>query len=575
MHRPALCAATLACAALAPPLYAQPTTEPIETYALTNARIVVAPGRVIEVGTVILRDGRILAVGPDVQVPADALTLDLTGKTVYPGLIDVATAVGLPTIGGGGGRGGRGGGGGPAAPEPTGPPPEVRPDRMAANEYTATEEDREAWRRAGVTTLGLAFDGGIFPGQTAAVSLAPSGAGTFVLRTPVSQQVLLGRRRGGYPGTLMGALAYVEQAFLDAQHAVTVEEAFARNPASAPRPTYDPEHRALAAAVRGDLPVWFHAEAKRDLGRVIDLAERSGIVDFALVGAQEGYLAIDELRAAGKPVIVSLDWPSPGTVTGRAHEMHVAPVSGEDEAGAEADSAAAHQLRANAAALADAGITIALSGHGLASPAEFRRHVLAAVEAGLAPDAALRALTVTPAQLLGLQGLVGTIENGKLANLVITDGDLFTADARIRHVFVEGRRHDIPDEPAPQADRRGGPGEAADAVSAAGTWAGAIDMPGATMQFTMTLTDSAGTLAGTIDSEAGSVEVSGERTGDSVLLQGSYAPPGQTAMALAIAATIDDGVMSGTLTLQGQAPIEFSARLRGPGSGASREGGTP
>jgi imidazolonepropionase-like amidohydrolase len=573
MHRPALCATILACAALAQPLYAQPTTEPIETYALTNARIVVAPGRVIERGTVVLRDGRIVAVGPQVQVPADALAIDLTGRTVYAGLIDVATSIGVPAVApAGGGRGGRGGGG-PAAAEPTGPPPEVRPDRMAANEYSATDDDREAWRRAGVTTLGLAFDGGIFPGQTAAVSLAPSGEGTFVLRTPVSQQVLLGRRRGGYPGTLMGALAYVEQAFLDARHAVRVEEAFAANPASAPRPTYDPQHRALAAAVRGELPIWFHAEAKRDLGRVIDLAERSGIEDYVLVGAQEGYLALDALRAAGRPVIVSLDFPNPNQVTGRAYEMHVAPVSGEDEAAEEADSAAARQLRANPAALAGAGLTIALSGHGLDSPAEFRQHVLAAVAAGLPADAALRALTVTPASLLGLEGLVGTVETGKLANLVVVEGDLFDESGKIRHVFVEGRRHDIPDAPQARGGRRGGPGAATE-VSAAGVWAGAIDMPGATMQFTMRLTDADGQLSGTIDSEAGSVEVTGERTGDAVLLQGTYAPPGQTAMSLSITARIAEGAMTGTLTLQGQQPIEFSARLRDPGSSSSREGGS-
>jgi imidazolonepropionase-like amidohydrolase len=563
----------LAGAALAPPLYAQPTTEPIQTYALTNARIVVAPGRVIERGTIVLRDGRIVAVGAQVDVPADAFALDATGRTVYPGLIDAATSIGLPAVAATGGRGGRGGP--PAAgpqTQPTGPPPETRPDQMAANVYAATEEQRAAWRQAGVTTVGLAFDGGIFPGQTAAVSIAPSAQGNFVLRTPVSLQVLLGRRRGGYPGTLMGAIAYIEQAFLDAQHALRVEDAFQRNAASAPRPTYDPRHRALAPAVRGTLPVWLHASAKRDLERAIALAERSAIQSWVMVGAQEGFQTVDALRAAGKPIIVSLDWPNPNTVTGRAYELHVAPVSGEDTQDAQADSAVARQLRGNAAALANAGLTIALSGYGLDRPADFRDHVLAAVEAGLSPDAALRALTIVPAQLLGLEGLIGTIENGKLANLVVVEGELFDRAGRIRHVFVEGRRHDIPDEPAGGREQRRAGG--AGAASAAGVWVGAIDLPDMTLQFTMTLTDEAGSIAGDIASEAGSVPVSGERTGDAIVLRGTYAPPGQTAMAFTVTARIVESELRGTLTLQGQQPMEFNARLRDPGfGGQARRGG--
>jgi imidazolonepropionase-like amidohydrolase len=566
MIRSAWCALLVA-GALAPPLHAQSTPRPIQSYALTNARIVVAPGRVIERGTVVLRAGRIVAVDAQVQAAAGALPLDMTGMTIYAGLIDAASSIGLPSATR---QGGRGPGGGPPASfqqarqaeAAEGPPPELRPHQPAADVWAPTEAQRAAWRNAGVTTVGLAFDGGIFPGQTSAVSVAE---GAPALRTPVSQQVLLGRRRGGYPSTLMGSYAFIEQAFLDAQHALRVEQAVQRDAASAPRPAYDPQAVALGPAARGTLPVWYHASAERDLERIIDLARRTDIENYVLVGAQEGFRAVEALKAMGRPVIVSLDWPQPDAVTGRAYELNVAPAAGPDRADAEADSAAQRALRGNAAALANGGVTIALSGYGLDSPAELREHVLAAVEAGLSPEAALRALTITPAQLLGLEALVGTVETGKLANLVVVEGDLFARTGRIRHVFVEGRHHEVAEPVAPARGQRRA--EAGEEVSAAGEWAGSIEMAGATMPFTLTLTDADGALSGTIAAETGEVSLSGERTGDDIVLRGTFAPPGLNAMAFTITGTIAGADLRGTLTVQGQPPVPFNARRRDGGSG--------
>jgi imidazolonepropionase-like amidohydrolase len=565
MIRSAWCALLVA-GALAPPLHAQSRPRPIQSYALTNARIVVSPGRVIEQGTVVLRDGRIVAVGANVEAPAGALPLDMTGMTIYPGLIDAASSTGLPPATRAGGRG-PGGGGPPAAfqqarqAEAEGPPPEVRPDQPAADVWNPTADELAALRDIGVTTLGLAFEGGIFPGRTSAVSVGEAAA---PLRTPVALQVQLGRRRGGYPSTLMGAYAFIEQAFLDAQHALRVEQAFQRNAASAPRPAYDAQAAALAPAVSGSLPVWYHASAERDLQRVIALAERTGVQDYVLVGAQEGFRALDDLKAAGRPVIVSLDWPQADALTGRAYELNVAPVAGENRADAEADSAALRSLRGNAGALANAGITIALTGHGLDSPAGLRDHILGAVEAGLPPDAALRALTVTPARLLGLESITGTVETGKLANLVVVEGDLFARTGRIRHVFVEGQHHEVREAAAPARGQRRA--QAAGDVSAAGEWGGSIEMAGATMPFTLTLTDAEGALAGRIAAETGEVQVSGERTDDAIVLRGTFAPPGLNAVAFTITGTIAGAELQGTLTVQGQPPVPFNARRRGGGA---------
>jgi imidazolonepropionase-like amidohydrolase len=555
MKRSVVCA-VLVLAGPAPVALAQQQAEPPRVHALTNARIVVAPGRVIERGTVVVRDGRIAAVGAQVPVPPDAVPLDLSGRTVYPGLIDAATTVGVPSVARPPAAGPPGTGA--AARASTEPPPELRPFQAAADVFAPSDADRAALRAAGITTIGVAFDGGIFPGQTAAASTAADGP--LVLRSPVSLQVAFGRRRGGYPSTLMGAIAYIRQAFYDAGHELRVADAFERAPATAPRPSYDPAHRALAPALRGAMPVWFVASTERDMARVIELAADVNVRDWAILGGQEGWRATERLRAAGRPVLVSLDWPQPSQITGRAFELNVRPIEGPDEAGAAADSAAARAARGNSAALARAGVPIALTGYGLSGPAQFRERLLATVEAGLAPDDALRALTVTPARLLGLEGALGTIEPGRLANLVIVEGDLFARDGRIREVFVEGRRYEIRDAPRP-ARAAAGPGTA----TAAGEWTGSLEMAGATMPFLLRLTERDGQVSGELSSEMGAVALSGERSGADVILRGTATPPGMTAVAISITGTITNDELRGTISAAGQAAAPFTARRRSPG----------
>ena len=557
MIRSAFLATLVVGVASAAPAAAQaPPTLP-DHYALTNVRIVTAPGRVIERGTVVLRDGRIVAVGPQVAVPAGAIRLDLSGHTVYPGLVDAASSLGLPSLNRppqGGPGGGGGGGGAPAGGD------EVSPDREAQSVFEPSATELAAVRNAGITTLGLAFDGGIFPGRIAAVHTGEGGE--RVLRTPVAQQVLLGRRRGGYPGTLMASLAFVQQSFLDAQYGMRVRQAWERQP-SGPRPTYNADHRALEPAATGQLPVWFMANAERDIGRIVDLAAEIGVTNYVIVGAQEGWRALADLRRAGKPVVVSLDFPAAGAITGRIFEGLVAPVSGRDAAKDQADSAAVREARANAAALSRAGVTLALSSYGMA-PAQLRERARMAVEAGLGADDALRALTITPARLLGLDAAIGTVETGKLANVIVTNGDLFAADTRIMHVFVDGIHYVVPAPVARPAGQRGAGGGAAAAI--AGEWVGEIEGPAGLMQFVMTIGGSGAALTGRITSEMGEVDLRGEETGNEFTLRGTAAPPGMTAMSIAVTGRVTNDDLSGTMTIQGMSAINFTARRRNPGA---------
>jgi len=392
-------------------------------------------------------------VGANVTAPNDVYRIDVGGKTVYPGLIDVASEMGLPRPPSQQGGGQQAAQQRPAASGAQAVIPEIQPARFAAEIFEPREAEIEAARAMGITIAGLAFTNAIFAGQTAVVSLGTLHRDSMVLRSPAAVQVGMTTRRGGYPGTVMGALAYIEQAFEDAKYEQRVAQQYQRNPGSGPRPVQDPEKLALFPAINRQMPVWIYAARENEMLRAIRLARSIG-VDYNLLGGMEGYRIASLLAKENRPVIVSLNYPSVDQVTGRAFELNYAPPSGVDSAKIAADSAIARALRGNAAALVKAGVPIALTSYGLERPADFRERVRGAVEAGLSADEALRALTITPARMLGLERVAGTIEAGKLANLVVVEGDLFARDGRIRTVFIEGRRFEIREQSRPAAQQR-------------------------------------------------------------------------------------------------------------------------
>lgn len=433
-------------------------TAPRADYALINARIVTAPGKGIDKGTIVIRNGRIAAVGANVAVPAGVVQMDLAGSSVYPGLIDAATSIGLPTPsrplatvpaavaapggrGGppGGGRGGGAGGRGVAANAPAPPVvlPELDASAEAADMFEPTEDQLKAFRASGVTTVGLVFNGGIFPGRVGAALTSPAIETNISLRPSAGQVVAFGTNRDGYPRTGIGSVAFIRQAYLDAEYEARLDSAMKKGVPGAPRPTNDPFTRALVPAATNDIPSWFLAEREREISRVADISTEMMLKNPVVVGAQEGWRAVGNLKRAGATAVVSLQFPTVESITGRAFLAVGNGKTGEAPAPTAADTA---EVRGNAAALVKAGIPVALASFGTEGVYNFRDRIRMAMAAGLGADDALRAATVTPAQLLGVSSSVGTIEVGKLANLLVVSGnDLFAAQNPIRQVFIEGR----------------------------------------------------------------------------------------------------------------------------------------
>jgi imidazolonepropionase-like amidohydrolase len=239
-----------------------------------------------------------------------------------------------------------------------------------------------------------------------------------------------------------GGARIAGQSFLDAQHHRLVMERYDRLKGSVARPNYDPSLDALQPALAGRLPVAFEADLSREILRALDMAHEFKL-DPVITGAREADQVTSDLKARNARIIYSLNFP----VRSRA----LAPEADEP----------IRELRARAhapkvpAALEKAGLTFGFSSAGLREPRDFMKNAAKAVKEGLSADAALRALTIDAARIAGTADRLGSLEKGKIANVIVTDGDLFEDKTRVRHVFVDGRSVST-EEPPPAEGGRGG-----------------------------------------------------------------------------------------------------------------------
>jgi imidazolonepropionase-like amidohydrolase len=409
-------------------------------FAITHARVVPVSGAVIENGTVVVAKGLIQAVGTSVTIPPEAWTIDGKGLTVYPGLIDAGTSVGLGEESNSG-DGAHGKGDSAYAAAILGPEgrPGTSPWRTAADEIKTDDKRIESWRSAGFTTTLTVPDGGIFPGQASVLDLAGNRSGDYVVRVNATVPVSFKPVGGffGFPDSLMGTIAYVRQINDDTTWYSQAEPAYQANPTKSERPAYDRTEVVLSEAAKRNEIVMLPANNSQQILRALRLADEWKI-RAVLYGGQQGYDVADILAAKKMPLLVSLKWP---------------------ERGKDADPDAEQTLRtlrfrarapSTPAALAKAGVKFGFYSDGLPSPTDILKNAKKAIDAGLSSDAALRAFTLDAADILGLSDRMGSIAPGKIANLVVTDGDIFDEKTKVKHVFVDGRWFQIHEQAKPQ-----------------------------------------------------------------------------------------------------------------------------
>lgn len=496
-----------------------------DAYAIKGGTVVTVTGATIPKGTVVIRNGLIESVGAEIPIPADARVIDATGMTVYPGLIDAYSNIGLGSAAATVAQGGRGGA--PAAPVPTIPglaltttasaqpaptPSGHSPELMASDQLRITAETFDNQRSAGITTALVAPREGIYQGQSVLINLGGENADKLIIRNPVSLNVSFASGRGfggAFPSSLMGVFAFLRQSWLDAQHYKASWEHYNQNKRGMQRPETDKSLAALQPVITGQMPVAFSANSVREIKRAISLAEEFGL-KYVIAGGLQSYQIADLLKQKNTTVLLSLNYPQ-------------RPANLEDP-----ESEALRVLRdraaapTSAAALHKAGVRFAFQSGYLARPADYIANAAKAIESGLPKDVAIKAMTIYPAEIFGVSEQLGSIEKGKIANIVVTSGDLFDRRTQVKHVFIDGKPYEVK-APAPaqagaggRFGRPGGGGRpgAESAISAAGGWSVTSDSPQGPIQLTFNLKQEGAMITGEVSSPFGTFPVSGTISGN-------------------------------------------------------------
>jgi hypothetical protein len=422
------------------PVLRQPATD---VFAITGVRIVTAPGEEIESGTLVVRDGVIEAVGPDIDIPADATVYEYDPEdaalTLYPGLIDSYVPIAFAN--------------GDDEDEDnaetvthrpgTYPHPLLTPGRtMSSRHWPADRVD--SLRNAGFTMAVLAPEAGLVRGRSALVNLGEGGYGANVIRPQLFQHVSLHARLSGrqFPSSLMGGLALLRQAFMDAHWQVEARAVWQDNPGQR-RPEFLEGIEFLENVMVGNVPVVFESTDMLDSLRIAGIVEEFGLSAW-MVGHGSEYQRLNSLAATGIGQILPLDFPSEPDVDEDA----------EREASLQ-ELRHWHNAPENPSRVMEAGLNVLLTSHPHGSPANLFEHLEKAIERGLDTDRALAALTTGPAEALGIADRAGRLQAGYMANFLLVEDELFVASPSIREVWVDGHRHLLREMEPPEVEPAG------------------------------------------------------------------------------------------------------------------------
>lgn len=453
---------TIAAQTLPPPGF---RPVPPGTHALVGARVFTQPDTSFSNATVVIRDGRIAAVGPDVMPPPEARIWDVSGRIIYPGFIDPYLALSTTNrpvshLGDGRGQDARAGGGARASDTSAGsyrfygvPGQEsdagatgpgyalssITPQRRVAENYSPDAKQLEGLRDLGFTAGNVIPSQGIIRGQSAFVTLGSSSPNEALLapdsRMGTAQHIAfeVPGSDGAFPNSLMGVIAAVRQAFFDAQWWAASQAAFAREPLRSSRPPANEALQALQLALERQ-PVFFEPGSVLMVDRARQLSAELGLKNTVIVASGDEWRRPDLIRGEQTAYIVPLGFPA-------------LPKLPSDDAW---ESVSLDALRSwdwapeNPALLRRAGATLALTTFGLSDRKEFRKNLRVALDRGLGETDALAALTTVPARFCGVEALVGTLAPGKIANLTLCDSKgYFDPEGKILAVWVEGHPYDV------------------------------------------------------------------------------------------------------------------------------------
>ncbi|MEN7548499.1 amidohydrolase family protein [Rapidithrix thailandica] len=414
-----------------------------QTYAITNATIITAPGKVIKRGTVLFENGLIQAVGPQVNVPLHAQIISGDSLYVYAGFIAGASHIGIPK------------------PDEKKAAPKVKNPDQPGNERAGIQADREindllklekrpfaALRKNGFTIAHTVPYGQMLPGQGALVLLADKDADQVIVKNNASLFAQFVNAKGVYPSTIIGITAKWKNLYKNAQLYQQNQLVYTQSANGTQRPNYDRILDSFVPVAEGKRPVYFKTEKLLQAHRAIALQKELGF-QLVLTELKEGWDLVELIQSNNLPVFLSTNLPKEKT-----EETDSVKITPETEKLLQRRKEFYQKYCGQAALFQQKGIRFGFSLLET-KPEDFSKNLQTLLEHGLSEEEALAALTVHPAEILGISGTVGTIEKGKIANLLITSGPYFKASPQVKYVFIEGEKYEMDaEEQKPEEDKK-------------------------------------------------------------------------------------------------------------------------
>jgi hypothetical protein len=450
-------------------------------YFIENALVVAQPGAAPTMSNILIRDGLLAGIGKDLAAPPDAKVMKGDSMYVYAGFIDGLSYVGVPKPKDDD-RPRYDGYPGTAPNDVAG----IQPERSVLEMLKPSDKSIGDLRKLGFTAAHVVPRGNMLPGQGAIILLGGDNANDMVIRkgTSLFSQFVGGRRV--YPATDMAIMSKFRELYIQAEQAKAHAERYAKNPRGMARPETDVVLAAFNASIDQERPIFFAVDNVKEMHRAMTLQKELGF-PLVLANVSDGFRAMDMLKSSGTPVFLSMELPEDKAGKKKKDdEKEEDPMQAKME---ERRMAAMKDYVGQAAMMAKAGVSFGFSSMDVKN--FLRGNLERMIEAGLTADQALAALTTNPAKMLGLSDIMGTVEKGKIANLVISDKPYFEKEANVRYVFVDGIPHEYEVKKKKASN--------SDATSkAAGKWKMTIDAPGQPGDVELTITGEPGSFSGSL-----------------------------------------------------------------------------
>jgi len=502
-------------------------------WAIKDCRLVSPGGALVAKATILVRDGLIEAVGPSVAIPADAEVIDGSKLTAHPGLID---ALGQSLL---------------KLPEEkfdtakfysgefTDKDRGITPELKAFDYVVLGKSTLEKYHKAGLLAAQAIPQKGIFTGQGSFFSLSSEDKNKAL----VIKDTWLGLSYSPssfsvYPNSLMGVVALFRQEFADVEYFSMTTARWKKDLKGVSRADFNGRYDALADYAAGRKPVVFLCNNQHDIRRTLELAAELKL-DYVIcdLGSEAQFL-IPELRKAKARILCTVGFKAPST--------SVRAQLGKTEK----EKAEKELYPKNPAKLAEAGIPFAFSSLGTDDPKSFLEGIQKAIDAGLARDKALEALTITPASFLGLDKALGTIEPGKIANLVLVDGDPLAKEPKVAMVFADGRKFEFKDTKGKEGEKP--------TVNVSGRWE--LTIPDAGLKMNADLSQEEAALSGKLTTPFGVFDFTGGSvSGNEIYFEMNISVGGQD-IDLYFSATVTGDTMRGNVVQGTQGSSEFTAK---------------